>query len=121
MSSNKARTRPSSKAANEELPASAGANIDPCDLLIAVDLEGIRLPRLARLKIGDPLGVELRAEGQYPTVVCVDEDGETVGALSAFLKLAQLIRCLRAGVEYRVEVTQLRPGGCHVVGSRVAR
>ncbi|WP_024879200.1 hypothetical protein [Methylosinus sp. LW3] len=120
MSSKKTPTRPSSQAGNEGAAASAGKNVDECDLVIDVDLEGIRLPRLARLKTGDLLKVELKAEGPYPTVICVDAEGEIVGALSAFLNLVQLIRCLRAGVKYQVGVTQLRPGGCHVVGSRVA-
>lgn len=119
MSSKQTPTRPSSKAASKEEATSAGTNINACDFLIAVDLEGIRLPRLARLKIGDLLKVELRTEGVYPTVICVDDEGQTVGALSAFLNLAQLIRCLRSGVKYQVGITQLRPGGCHVVGSRV--
>lgn len=119
MSSKKTPTSSSSTAGNKGARASGGANGDACDLLIDVDLEGVRLPRLARLKIGDPLGVELRAEGPFPTVVCVDAEGEIVGALSAFLNLAQLIKCLRDGVKYQVGVTQIRPGGCHVVGTRV--
>lgn len=119
MSSKQTPIRASSKAANEGGAAPADTTIDACDLLIDVDLEGVRLPRLARLKIGDMLDVELRSEGPYPTVVCVGDDGEIVGALSAFLNLVQLIRCLRTGVRYRVAVTQLRPGGCHVVGTRV--
>ncbi len=98
---------------------STGSNGDACDLMIDADLEGVRLPRLVRLKVGDILKVELRAAGAYPTVVCVDDEGEIAGALSAFLNLVQLIRCLRDNVKYQVTVTQLRPGGCHVVGGRV--
>ncbi len=119
MSSKQTPTNSRTGAGNEGTGASVGANGDACDLLIDVDLEGVRLPRLARLKIGDPLRVELRAEGQFPTVICVDAEGEIVGALSAFLNLARLIKCLRDGVNYQVEVTQIRPGGCHVVGNRV--
>ena len=119
MSSKRASTSSSSKAGNKGGRPPGGANDDACDLLIDVDLEGVRLPRLARLKIGDPLGVELRAEGPFPTVVCMDVEGEIVGALSAFLNLAQLIKCLRNGVKYQVGVTEIRPGGCHVVGTRV--
>jgi len=120
MSSKNASTRSSSTVGNNGAGASGGANENPCDLLIDVDLEGVRLPRLARLKIGYPLGIELRFEGSFPTVVCVDAEGEIVGALSAFLNLAQLIKCLRSGIKYKVEVTQIRPGGCHVVGGRVS-
>lgn len=120
MSSKQTPTK-SSKAGKTWQAASSAEHIDHCDLLIDVDLEGIRLPRLARLKIGDSLKVELRAEGPYPTVVCVDEEGQVVGALSAFLNLVQLIRCLRAGAEYRVGISQIRSGGCHVVGSRVVQ
>lgn len=68
--------------------------------------------------MNDLLQIVLAAEGQFPTVVCVDDEGEILGSLSAFLNLALLIRCLRAGVKYQVFVTQLRPGGCHVVGGR---
>ncbi len=119
MSSKKTLKSSSSMAGNKGARASGGANNDACDLHIDVDLEGVRLPRLERIKVGDSLVVELRAEGQFPTVVCVDSEGEIVGALSAFLNLAQLIRCLRDGVNYQVGVTQIRPGGCHVVGTRV--
>ncbi len=120
MSGKKTPARKSSTAGNGGGAPAAGANIDQCDLLIDVDLEGVRLPRLARLKLNDLLKVELAAEGQFPTVVCVDAEGEIVGSLSAFLNLVQLIRCLRAGVKYQVFVTQLRPGGCRVLGGRVA-
>ncbi len=99
--------------------ALGGENGDECDLAIDVDLEGVRLSRLELLKIGDTLRVDLRSEGAFPTVVCVDAQGELVGALSAFLNLARLIKCLRNGVEYQVEVTHIRSGGCHVVGNRV--
>lgn len=119
MSSKNTPMKPSSEIGNEGSAASAGKNVDACDLPIDVDLEGVRLSRLARLNVGDLLKVELRAEGQYPTVVCVDDEGEIVGALSAFLNLVQLIRCLRSDVKYQVKVIQLRPGGCHVAGSRV--
>lgn len=119
MSSKKTSTRSSSAARDNGAQASDGTNGDACDLLIDVDLEGVRLPRLARLKIGDRLEVVLTAEGPFPTVVCVDTEGEIVGALSAFLNLSLLIKCLRNGVKYQVGITQVRPGGCHVVGVRV--
>lgn len=120
MSSKKSRAASTSKAGPLGGASPSPPMGDACDLLIDVDLEGVRHSILATLKVDDLLEVALHSEGQFPSVVCRNSGGEIVGSLSAFLSVSQLVRCLRAGVAYRVAVTQLRPGGCHVVGGRVA-
>lgn len=96
----------------------SGEAADNCDLLIDVDLEGVRAAGLQGLAPGAILAVRLERQDRYRSAVCVRPDGEVVGALSAFRSISTLIRCLERDVEYSVEVTRLGPGSCHVRGGR---
>jgi hypothetical protein len=97
-----------------------GGATDPCDLTIDVDLEGVRAAALSGVSVGDTLRLDLDQQGGFPVAVCKRSDGTILGALSAFLSLSQLIRCLQSGVQFRVTVTQISSGSCHVFGGRVA-
>ncbi len=94
---------------------------DACDLLIDVDLEGVRSSGLQGLLVDAELTVRLDREGAYRSVVCVRPDGVVVGALSAFRSVSTLISCLERNVEYAVRITEIGPGFCHVRGERVDR
>ena len=91
---------------------------DVCDIRIDLDLQGVRPGGLQGLSSGDQLELRLEAAGDYESVVCVRADGVTVGAIGNFPMHTKLLSCLRQGVPYMVEVTEVRPGGCHVIGGR---
>lgn len=90
-----------------------------CDILIDTDLEGVRQSALTGLNVGSVLSVVLLTTAAFPTVVCVKPDQTVVGSLAGFRYLNDLIDCLKQGVDYRVEVTAIGPGSCHVRGGRV--
>lgn len=110
------KTPKSKPGAGSGLPS--GSDPDPCDLQIDVDLEGVRAPALSGLKVGDPLAVQLSQRGKFTSVVCVDEKGAIVGALSAFSGLSSLINCIRRGHQYSVRIVSIGTSSCHVSGGR---
>lgn len=91
----------------------------PCDIQIDTDLEGVRADALAGLEVGAPLAVTLHPTSSFRVAVCVKPDATVVGSLSAFRSLTQLLECLEQGVAYRVEITAIGSGRCHVKGGRV--
>lgn len=95
------------------------AGAGPCDIQIDTDLEGVRADALAGLKVGAPLAVSLDPTSSFRIAVCVKPDATVVGSLSAFRSLSQLLECLEQGVAYRVEITAIGSGRCHVKGGRV--
>jgi|WetSurMetagenome_2_1015567.scaffolds.fasta_scaffold633836_2 hypothetical protein len=93
---------------------------DICDIVIDLDLEGVRRDVLQSLSIGEKLTLQREPVRGYAAVVCVRSDGAKVGAIGNFKKHAALLNCLERGVRYVVSVTEMRPGGCHVIGGRVS-
>lgn len=112
---------PAEKAGGGGSSGGSAGGVDVCDLLIDVDLEGVRSKGLQGLAVGADLTVRLDRQGGLRSVVCVRTDGEVVGALSAFKNLSALINCLERQVEYSVRVTDIGPGSCHVRGGRTGR
>ncbi|WP_332119866.1 hypothetical protein [Azorhizobium caulinodans] len=92
---------------------------DACDLMIDVDLEGVRSTTLNAVNVGDSLNVVMDPAGL--SAICSTLDGGVLGALSAFPGIAQLMSCLRRGERYLVSVTAKGAGHCHVVGGRLTR
>lgn len=74
---------------------------------------------LAGLRVGASLAVILHSTSGFSVAVCVRPDATVVGSLSAFRSLTQLLECLEHGIAYRVEVTEISSGRCHVRGGRV--
>ena len=91
---------------------------DPCDIVLDLDLEGVRADGLEGLQKGDRLTLRAEPKGTYSSVVCVRADGMVVGAIASFVKLTALVNCLSKGVRYFALVTEVRLGGCHVYGGR---
>lgn len=91
-----------------------GSAGDPCDLKITVDLVGVRSDVLAPLTPGEALSVKARAEGAYTIVVCETAGGDVAGTLAAFRGLAQLIRCISNGVDYRGVIRSVSLSHCTV-------
>jgi hypothetical protein len=89
---------------------------DPCELVIDIDLEGVRAEPLAALSLGQTLSVELRSERGFRAAVCVAPDGRPIGALAAFPGLTGLLNCLERGHRYAVTITALGSSSCHVTG-----
>jgi len=111
-------TRSSPKAGNGG--EKQGGLEDVCDLVIDVDLEGVRSAATAGLRIGEALTVTLEVGPRYPVAVCKRIDGTVVGSLAGLVNLTQLINCLQDGVRYTVRVTSLASGSCRVAGGRSA-
>jgi hypothetical protein len=97
-----------------------GDPADRCDIRVDVDLEGIRLPILNGVRIGDVFTVGLEFRDQRPIAVALREDRMIVGALAAFQGYSQFLQCLQDGVTYQIKVTEINAGHCHVVGGRTA-
>jgi hypothetical protein len=98
-----------------------GGDDDGCDILIDLDLQGVRAEGLIGLGEGEELALRLESINGYEAIICVRADGVTVGAIANFTQHAALLRCLRRSVPYRVRVSEVRSGGCHVIGGRVDR
>lgn len=96
-------------------------DVDPCDIEIDIDLEGVNVDVLRNLHIGDSLNVTIHRRGQIRSAVCVSRDDEIVGSLTAFPGLVALINCLERGESYTVVVIRLGPTYCHVAGGRNSR
>ena len=94
---------------------------DPCDLTIDIDLEGLRQGILTGLALSSVLNVRLLEQGGFQAVVCETNNGDVVGALSAFKGLSTLVKCLTRGERYQVAITALESGRCHVFGGRVVK
>lgn len=110
--------RPRSKSGGGDGGGSEG-RFDPCDIQIDADLEGVRADALAGLRVGASLEVVLHPTSGFSVAVCVSPDAKVVGSLSAFRSLTQLLECLGHGIAYRVEITEISSGRCHVRGGRV--
>jgi len=89
-----------------------------CDQRFRIDLMGVRSAQAARLRPGDLLQVVLLYDGDLRAVVCQTDRAETVGALSAFPGLSQLIECMEGGATYSAIVERSSPQACGVFVSR---
>jgi hypothetical protein len=97
----------------------SGDGRDPCDLSLELDLVGLQ-PDVSRgLTSGAILCVVLVSLHGIDSVVCQTPAGDTVGALAAFQGLAQLINCLKKGVEYEAAVVLASGTRCNVQVCRV--
>ena len=93
---------------------------DQCDIVIDTDLESVRGELLARLAVGEKLGVELRSSGgAFQSVVCLTADGAVVGAIAAVKGISDIINCLERGRRYEVQITSIEGATCHVLGGLV--
>ena len=92
---------------------------DPCDLHVELDLVGLQPEASKLLVAGEVLQVELVAMDNAVSVICRTANGRVVGALAAFRGLAQLITCIRQGVEYGASVIEASSTRCSVYVSRV--
>jgi hypothetical protein len=124
MSSKRPDTEHSRKLAAPAKSPKIGENdrsgSDLCDLIIDVDLEGVRAEALRGLLPGEELRVRLDRAGALMSAVCVRKDGVIVGSLSSFRNITQLLNCLERGVEYVAIVSRATKGSCHVQGRRAA-
>lgn len=89
---------------------------DPCDIMVRVDLVGVRSEVSQTLTVGDTLDVVLVARDSIKSVVCRKGSvGEIVGTLAAFRGLAQLISCIDAGEVFTAHVEAASAVRCSVV------
>ena len=109
--------KPKKKAKKGAGGESGGTDI--CDILIDVDLVGIRKAILAKVKIGDDLLVQLEAKDGYRSAVCVTATGEVVGSIAGVKGVATLINCLSKDRRYAVKVTAKSASSCSVAGGLV--
>lgn len=108
----------------EGAPGGSGggrSNRDACDLIIDVDLDALQLAELQACRVGETLTIVVQVRGRAQAAVCVRQNGNVVGSLSAFQGLTQLLSCLGQGHGYQVTITQLSRTACHVNGGRVTR
>jgi hypothetical protein len=89
-----------------------------CDFRFRIDLMGVRSANVRNVRSGDVLQVVLLRNGEMRSVVCQTDQGEIVGALSAFPGLAQLIRCIEDGASYTAFVEKSTAQLCTVFVSR---
>jgi hypothetical protein len=82
---------------------------------------GIRAATVENVRPGDVLDVVLLRDGELRSIVCQTEKQETVGALSAFPGLAQLIGCMEFGWQYAALVERASGRSCTVFVSRKNR
>jgi hypothetical protein len=98
----------------------SGDGGDPCDLSLELDLVGLQPDVSSGLTSGAILRVVLVSLHGIDSVVCQTPAGYTVGALAAFRGLAQLINCLKKGVEYEAAVALASKTRCNVEVYRVS-
>lgn len=79
---------------------------------------GVRSANVKNVRSGDVLGVVLLRNGEMRSVVCQTDQGDIVGALSAFPGLAQLIMCIEGGANYAASVEKSTTQLCTVFVSR---
>lgn len=91
---------------------------DNCDLSFRIDLMGVRSAHAAKLRPGDRLHIVLLRDGDLRAVVCQTEQGDRVGAVSAFPGLSRLIECMESGVRYLAVVERSSPQSCGVFVAR---
>lgn len=97
-----------------------GAAQDDCDIRFRIDLMGVRSENARRVRPGDILEVSLFSDGNLRAVICQTEQGDRIGAVSAFPGLARLIECIEQGVRYTAFVEKSSSQSCSVVVSRSA-
>jgi len=100
---------------------SSESSDDGCDIVVDLDLEGVRRDGLGGLSKGDRLTLRLDLVRGYQSIVCVRADGIIVGAIGNFPRHSALLNCLRRQVPYVVVVTEVRSGACHIYGQRADR
>jgi hypothetical protein len=89
---------------------------DPCDITVDTPLNSPNPAALAGLKSGDVLAVRLQA-GPPVVLVALAPGGQVVGSITA-AAMAQIIACIRSGVQYQAEIRSIRGGVCTVRISR---
>jgi hypothetical protein len=104
-------------------PSAAGrrqrASDDECDLRFRTDLMGVRAATVQHVRVGDVLQISLLRDGAMRSIVCQTRTNETVGSLSAFPGLVQLITCIETGAEYAALVEKSTARSCTVLVSRI--
>jgi hypothetical protein len=91
---------------------------DNCDLRFRTDLMGVRAAVAESIRPGESLDVVLVRDGSMRSVVCQAGTRGTVGALSAFQGLAQLIACIEDGAQYSALVEKSSARSCTVFVAR---
>lgn len=97
-----------------------GAAKDDCDIRFRIDLMGVRSENARRVRPGDILEVALLRDGNLRAVICQTEQGDRIGAVSAFPGLARLIECMEQSVRYSALVEKSSSQSCSVFVSRSA-
>lgn len=94
---------------------------DPCDLIIELDLSGVRTAALSGIAVGEILDVVISRSGGFEAAVVRSRRGAIVGSLASVEKIDRLLRCLRDGVAYEGEVTEVERTRCRAVIRRAGR
>jgi NADPH-dependent ferric siderophore reductase len=98
-------------------PWQGGAK-DQCDIRFRIDLMGVRSQNAKKVRPGDTLEVSLLRDGNLRAVICQTDQGDRIGAVSAFPGLARLIECLEQGVRYSAVVEKSSGQSCSVFVAR---
>jgi NADPH-dependent ferric siderophore reductase len=93
---------------------------DDCDIRFRIDLMGVRSESARKVRPGDILAVALLSDGNLRAVICQTEQGDRIGAVSAFPGLARLIECMEQGMQYSALVEKSSSQACSVFVSRSA-
>jgi NADPH-dependent ferric siderophore reductase len=97
-----------------------GAAKDDCDIRSRIDLMGVRSENARKVRPGDILEVSLLSDGNLRAVICQTEQGDRIGAVSAFPGLARFIECMEQGMRYSALVEKSSSQACSVFVSRRA-